>query len=464
MRHVIVILCALLLSGCGLVGRAWHRQSNARGAYDKHSVVLLRVVVEANDQPIDTLQWWKLTATGGSTLAVTALDAAPSPPRVEPTGVPAEDARQPGWFTFALAPGTYHVQFVPPHRSTAVRDPHTGRWDRRSGEPDPTFWFHVSGDEPALYVGSLHVSCTGPLGLGQLGLLTQCAAIRLADESDAARRASAVRPVSTALMQEYGEALAAPPIDQLLPLRLVAASTETVNPPPWVMRGVEQAMHGDAAAGQQPWWARVGMQGLASGLGLSGVGLPVLIAYEAAAAGSGAIVAGLTAAQWQPCVDGLAQAVRTLDVGEEWAARFPQTPATVVPPDQVDTVDARSVLQTELRRVQLRECQKRDTFAVEVALRARLWDASTNALLFDETLRYGNAEARTSGSEHAAYEVPLSGASPCRTIEVYCAPQGRTLFTGALRRAVATAAERVARDLTLEPDVSSDAPGSPESQ
>jgi len=455
-RPVLIVLCAVLLSGCGWAGRAFHRQSNAPGTYDKQSVVLLRVVVEANDQPVDTLQWWKLTATGGSALDVTALDVAPTPSRLSPTGLPSGDPQQIGWFTFALAPGTYHVQFVPPHRSTARRDPHTGRWDRRAGEPDPTYWFRVAGDEPALYVGSLYVSCTGPFGLGPLGVLTQCGAIRLVDESEPARRVSAVRPVITTLMQEYGEALATPPIDQLLPLRLVAASTETVNPPPWVMRGVEQAMNGDPEKGDQPWWVRVGMQGLASGLGLSGVGLPVLIAYEAAAAGSGAIVGGLTAAQWQPCVDGLAQAVRTFDVGAEWAASFPRSPETVVPPDQVDTVDAKSVLQTELRRVQLRECQQRDTFAVEVAVRARLWDVATTGLLFDETLRYGNAAARTSGSEHAAYEVPLPGTSPCRTIEAYCAPPGRTLFTGALRKAVATAAERVARDLTLEPAAGGD--------
>ncbi len=104
--------------------------------------------------------------------------------------------------------------------------------------------------------------------------------------------------------------------------------------------------------------------------------------------------------------------------------------------------ELKSLLQVEVQRIQIRECQERGSFCVEVAIRARLWTIPGYNQYLDKVLVYTGS----SPSDRIFSEIQVPAPSPCRKMEAYCGPQGRQVF----REEIAAAISNLVDQLLIE--------------
>jgi hypothetical protein len=109
----------------------------------------------------------------------------------------------------------------------------------------------------------------------------------------------------------------------------------------------------------------------------------------------------------------------------------------------------KTLLQAEIQRVQLRECQERGSFCIELALRARLWEAKKHTLLQEKVLLYSNLHPYRTYSETRPYEVATWASSPCRQMEVYCGPEGNQVLRQEIAAGIDSLGERLCFELGL---------------
>jgi hypothetical protein len=109
----------------------------------------------------------------------------------------------------------------------------------------------------------------------------------------------------------------------------------------------------------------------------------------------------------------------------------------------------KTLLQAEIQRVQLRECQERGSFCIELALRARLLEAKKHTLLQEKVLLYSNLHPYRTYFETRPYEVATWASSPCRQMEVYCGPEGNQVLRQEIAAGIDSLGERLCFELGL---------------
>jgi hypothetical protein len=130
--------------------------------------------------------------------------------------------------------------------------------------------------------------------------------------------------------------------------------------------------------------------------------------------------------------------------------KFPASKAVALPPEGEafkgsGPRDLKSLLQVEVQRIQIRECQERGSFCVEVAIRARLWTIPGYSQYQDKVLVYTG----TRPSERLPSKIQVPAPSPCSKMEAYCGPQGRQIFREEIAAAIPNLVERLLTEVGL---------------
>jgi hypothetical protein len=105
----------------------------------------------------------------------------------------------------------------------------------------------------------------------------------------------------------------------------------------------------------------------------------------------------------------------------------------------------KSFLQAEIQRIQLKECQERGSFCLQVSLRAQLWKVPEKSLSMDKVLVYNSSLT----PKLQPSEVLVLGTSPCRKMEEYCGAQGKQIFREELAAAIDNLTKRLSLELGL---------------
>jgi hypothetical protein len=170
----------------------------------------------------------------------------------------------------------------------------------------------------------------------------------------------------------------------------------------------------------------------------------------------GAIAGKSAEKKWQPCLEELNREIKEIDPAaalqrklDERLKKFPAAKTVALPPEgdpfQVaGQQDLKSLLQVEVQRLQIRDCQE-GTFCVEVAIRARLWKIPEKSLFLDKALAYTG----TRPDEPLPSEIQVPYPFPCRTMEDYCGPQGRQIFREEIATAIPNLVERLLSEVVL---------------
>jgi hypothetical protein len=178
------------------------------------------------------------------------------------------------------------------------------------------------------------------------------------------------------------------------------------------------------------------------------------VAYLPVGLIAGAIAGKSAEKKWQPCLQELAQEIKEIDPAaalqrklDEELKKLHASRTVALPPEgdpfQLSSQRGlKSLLQVEVQRIQIRDCQERGSFCVEVAIRVRLWKIPDKSLYLDKTLVYTG----TSPYERIPSESQVPASSPCRKMEAYCGPQGRQVF----REEIAAAISNLVEQLLIE--------------
>jgi hypothetical protein len=181
------------------------------------------------------------------------------------------------------------------------------------------------------------------------------------------------------------------------------------------------------------------------------------VAYLPVGLIAGAIAGKSAEKKWQPCLQELAREIKENDPTaalqrklEERLKKFHASKTVALPPegDPFQVASQRglkSLLQAEVQRIQIRECQERGSFCVEVAIRARLWKIPDKSLYLDKALVYTG----TRPYERLPSEIQVPVPSPCRKMEGYCGPQGRQIFREEIAAAIPNLVERLLSEVGL---------------
>jgi len=256
-------------------------------------------------------------------------------------------------------------------------------------------------------------------------------------------------PISTSLMSKYDEAAAASQRPAIFPMGYVTAGTKDLVSPEWFKRGVTRG-------------AALKAGGLAVGLTAASQGglwplAAAYVAYLPVGLLVGAIAGKSAEKKWQPCIQELAQEIKENDPTvtlqrklDERLKKFPASKTVALPPEgdpfQVASRQGlKSLLQVEVQRLQIRECQERGSFCVEVGIRARLWKLPDKSLYLDKSLVYTG----THPYEPLPSEIQVPYPSPCRKMKEYCGPQGKQIFREEIAAAIPNLVERLLIEVGL---------------
>jgi hypothetical protein len=172
----------------------------------------------------------------------------------------------------------------------------------------------------------------------------------------------------------------------------------------------------------------------------------------------GSISGSASAGKWQPCVEELGEKVRDFDISEplfntlrdalseSYHAQLISIDKNNKPLEQANQQGLKSIIQIEMIRVQLLECEDRGSFCVEVAFRARLWNMVSQNLLYDAVLYYPSNFVRI---KRPFYETSVGTPSECRTMETYCDSNGYDLLKKEISQSIQSFIERILNDLNL---------------
>ncbi len=146
-------------------------------------------------------------------------------------------------------------------------------------------------------------------------------------------------------------------------------------------------------------------------------------------------------------------------------------PTNGISPDgSVKKGNFKALLKADIQRVQIRECEERGTFCLEVVIRARLFDSGAKEPVYDTIFHYSNsAEPPMSkflkpswssgksfyrvvpatgffdnpGMEFYPPSLIVSPQSPCRALKAWCGEGGRKLFRDELSKALDTFVDHI---------------------
>ncbi|MEE9246009.1 MAG: hypothetical protein V3U63_07385 [Gemmatimonadota bacterium] len=429
---------AAFLGGCTAIparGPSSEELSAIRS--QKAAVVLLRVTATEDGKALNT-------SAGGWSYAYIGVQAV----KIGEQGsfvpwtmnrAPSSNAGREGWRYLVLATGTYYL---------SINTPHSGRNTWRSADRAnraPRFWLNVPGNQPVVYAGSIHVSCsTHWQGSSESACSSDIVVTDETESAAALARASFADygPLTTALMQRYGDPVKPALLHDLKPVTLATAGREELVSPDWWKRSAKRFLG---------WYSEspVSGSGCAGGYGCAAA-LMLYLAYLPFGAAIAGADASSAESKWGPCMQNLAQQLRELDPMAQLHRRLKEklgrhgvsVAGGLANRADLAPVAARegfkSVLQVEIQRVQMRECEERGAFCLEVAVRARLMDVRTNQPVYDTVFVYSNPSRRGVGRSTlpADYEFLPTAFAKCREMAAYCGESGRKLFKQELARAL----------------------------
>jgi hypothetical protein len=437
----LVLSCGVLINGC--LGHNRLPSEGEERLIQQHSgvIVLLRLreVVDGKPGADIKLREKDERAGYGFVVDIGRLDPGQSPDlaakRPDTALIsPSAEARRQGWIYYVLPPGTYSLTVYDMEKKDTLA---------------PGYLLSVSGEKQLVYAGTLDIACK-KLFLRGPG---QCSGVSLTDEGDAAKVLAQAHfaqygPISTSLMSKYDGAVAASQRQDIFPMGYVTtAGTKDLVSPDWVKRGLARAH----------WMPDETLKGL---VGATQVGAGLVTAYMIylpVGLVVGAIAGKSAAKQWQPCLQELARKIKENDPTaalqrklHEELKKFHDSKTVAVPPEGdpfrgPGQRGLKSLLQVEVQRIQIRECQERGSFCVEVAIRARLWKIPDKSLYLDKALVYTG----TRPYERIPSEIQVPGSSPCRKMEDYCGPQGKQIFREEIAAAIPNLVERLLIEVGL---------------
>lgn len=429
---------SIVVSGCHYTTRLPSEAENASIGQRAKVMVLIRLKAVVDGKPQEKIDWEIIEGGDGFGIRLASIDSGESPKFVSMTS-PTSEARRQGWIYLVLAPGSYHLKVV-----TA------------KGGLVPDFLLHVPRNKKLVYAGTLIISCKGRWGLFGT-LVGKCSGVNITDEGEAAQAIAKayfgeLGLMSTVLLKERGALMAPQACKELFPMGLITTSTKDMVSPDWVKRGIARTTGIGAVPGEQ----------IARGVleGGAGFGLAYLL-YLPVGVTLGAISGKATDKKWRPCIEELARqipevnpaAVLRQKLTEELSKYGPSIPVSLEPESDFSQEAARkglkSLLQAEVQRIQLRECQERGSFCVEVTVRVRLVEVDSTNLIKDIVLLYSNLSPYYLHGESRPYELQTWKSSPCRKMEDYCGADAKQVLREEVRTGIIYLVERLCFELGL---------------
>lgn len=436
-----LVVAANITAACATAARLPGKSETDAVMSGKRAVVLLRLEGEVDGARPDPR---KLE------LRLTRLDDLSRRPVVARPAPYSEAAARDGWAYLELEPGPYFVEL--PTLSACARcgvgaswgAARFGRIYRGEFVPTPAYVLDVPASQHVVYAGTVSLTVATQRSPGGPQPEYRAAVV---DESPAARahfdRAFAPLGLSafvTSLMADYDRRLSPQTTRALSPIGLATATTDQLPRINWRGRVMGDWLTPSALL------IGVGAQSGSSG----GAFLIMLGVATVPIAAVGGLIAGeVVERQRRPCHEALVEELRDLQPQKGLGARIRTSLATHRPgeptePDQ-NMDDARSLLIVDIMRIELREAPG-NRFAVEVAVRARLFDSATSRATYDRSLVYGLVGPR---SARRPYEIPVPGSPTPRAIDDYCSAVGRARFRDDVSAAVEALGGQLVVDLGL---------------
>ncbi len=277
----------------------------------------------------------------------------------------------------------------------------------------------------------------------------------------------------TELMKPYGIPIERRILQSFKTIALSAASHENLGTPNWKERARIWHIGGVNEAAKN-------IPGSRPGPGL-GFGAIFVITIAVATAAVAALEASSNEKKWGPCMRELAGDLKKLNLAGLIRSRLRKKltaqdglklvdPTNGISPDgSVKKGNFKALLKADIQRVQIRECEERGTFCLEVVIRARLFDSGAKEPVYDTTFHYSNltgppilGELHHTGSNNdlkfssrrflyrmvapgffSNYVMKIyppslivSPQSPCRWLKAWCGEGGRKLFRDELSKAL----------------------------
>ncbi len=247
------------------------------------------------------------------------------------------------------------------------------------------------------------------------------------------------------------QAAAAPHIRVICPLGYVTTSTKDLTPPNWVKESVKRT------TGVGTWMDGETLGGL---MGATQIGAAVACAYVAylpVAAAAGAIAGKSAGSKWRPCLEELAREIPAVDPAATLQRKltkelnkFQEGRTVALSSEGNPFVTAaqrgvKSLLQADIQRIQIKQCQERGAFFLQVSLRAQLWTVPEKRSYLDKVLVYTSfLPPKLDPSE-----VMVLGTSPCHKMADYCGAAGKQKVREELIAALDNLAQRLSLEMAL---------------
>ena len=261
---------------------------------------------------------------------------------------------------------------------------------------------------------------------------------------DQAASASQIRPPD--------QTVASPQkIRVILPLGYVATSTRDLASPDWVKESVKRT------TGIGTWMDGETLGGLMGATQIGAAAACAYVAYLPVAAAVGTIAGKSAGSKWRPCLQELAREITEVDPAATLQRklakeldRFRDAKTVALSPEGDPFLTAaqrgmKGFLQAEIQRIQIKQCEERGSFCLQVSLRAQLWTVPEKCLYLDKVLVYTSYLPR----KLPPSEVWVLGTSPCRTMEDYCGAAGKQRFREELTAAIDSLAQRLSLEMSL---------------
>ncbi|MGB5539786.1 MAG: hypothetical protein WBO37_06845 [Gammaproteobacteria bacterium] len=401
-------------------------QDNAR------SIVLFRITGTDDEQPISA---WE-TGWDRTFIRLDPVKLASLPPGFIPGAenrTPSVEAQHAGWRYLLLEPGSYRIRINTPYGEQ-------GTWrDARGSTRHPSFWLNVPDDRPVIYAGSLHLSCsTRDAGTGYKSCSSE---ISLSDETEAATDISRLnfpglgKPEKT-LVSRYGGPLPREALSRLWSMKIMPGEDKGLDHPDWKAKAHERYFgRGDSGGGG----------GNCYGPGCGGLILFALVYWPIATALESSEVAAAERA-WAPCMQRLADELRTLDIPGVLGQRLAESTAATginnsgrtrnVTDEDNSLQDG--TLEIALQRIQFRQCSQADSYCLELSVRVRLTGSTKESIIYDAILTYSNGTAWYSKEERGIQRLQevVQPESVCSDLGRFCGAGGQEVLRQELMKGV----------------------------
>jgi hypothetical protein len=447
-NHFLTALLAIILVLQGCTSQVMGPKSQATPGErlsdsEEKTVVFLRMKASIKTRLFEEVPLMSRPDEKGFGISLKPQGGSATPVLVQLHRIDPAEIGQKGWLYFSSVPDNYELEFI-----------------QNYGEGQKAFSFilRVPPQKSAVYAGSVHFSCLSKGGFWG-PTLGEMQGIKVTDEGKPAR--NMVEPLFGESGQVFVSILEGKEWKRILPastqswfpMGLVVASTNDMVSPDWTKRGIARATGIGAIPGEQI--ARAVLDGGA------GLGLAYLL-YLPVGATIGAISGKAAESKWRPCLEGLSKELDKIEPAamlrpklvQELTKYGPSQPVALAASGDFSGEARRNglktVLQAEIQRIQLRECQERGSFCVELALRVRLWEANNHTPLKEKILLYSNLHPyRTYSETLQPHEVATWASSPCRRMEVYCGPEGDQVLRQEINAGLDSLVEKLCFELGL---------------